>query len=428
MLAALILSLLTNLAQAGSVPGEVIVKLKSSATAEALVPKALAASVRSFRFFETDRRFAKVTLQSEKAKHSYLTALRDDPRVEYAEPNYLMHALGAEPEEKLPDDPEFSKQWALKNTGQNGGLPGADISATKAWAYTTGSKAVLVAVIDTGIDHQHPDLKENIYTNPGEIAGNGIDDDHNGFIDDVHGWNFSDNSANSIDDNGHGTHVAGVIGAHGDNALGVSGVNWQVSLLPVKFLDAYGSGTLENALKAVQYATLMHAQVMNNSWGGGEFSQAMFDTIKAAGGQGSIFVAAAGGSGQDMDGSPNFPAGYQLENVVAVAASTNRDTLAYHSSFGRNSVHIAAPGNLILSTVPGGKYETYSGSSFSAAFFSGAAALLWSSNPALTMQEARERLLRSRDPKPEFAGKLTSGGRLNVYNAIMGIYPSQAAF
>jgi subtilisin family serine protease len=284
-----------------------------------------------------------------------IARLRARPDVEYAEPNWVLTA------DRLPDDARFGELYAFRNTGQTGGVAGADISATRAWNITTGSRDVLVAVIDTGMDMAHPDLAENLFTNTAEIPGNGIDDDGNGFIDDVHGWDFANDDNDPFDDAGHGTHVSGTIGAVGDNGLGVVGINWHVSILPVKFLGADGSGFTSDALRAIDYATLMGAQVLNNSWGGGGNSAIMQDTIAAAETAGIVFVAAAGNEGQNIDEVPQFPAAYQLQNVIAVAATDADDNLAEFSNYGPGTVLLGAPGVAILSTVPGGDYGLKSG-------------------------------------------------------------------
>jgi thermitase len=331
-----------------------------------------------------------------------------------------------------PNDPDFSKTWAFQNTGQidpagQKGIAGADIGILPLWnAGITGSRKVLVAVLDTGIDLTHPDLQANIYTNPGEIAGNGIDDDHNGFIDDVHGWNFYDNNNNTQDDNDHGTHVSGIIGAIGNNGVGIAGVNWNVSLLPVKFLGKDGSGYLAGAIEAINYATLMKAQVINMSSGVGEFSQAMSDAIAAAQKAGILFVAAAGNTGVDADSSPSYPASYALPNVMSVAATDNEDHLASFSDYGIQTVHLAAPGADIYSTVIGGQYATYSGTSMAAPLVSGVAALLLSQEPTLSVSDIKDRLMKSSDPLPSLHRKVVSQGRLNAYNALHSIYPPSA--
>jgi subtilisin family serine protease len=373
-----------------------------------------------------------VKLHSESQTAAFLENAATNPAIEYAEPNYILHTVGTRdnPPENIPNVADFGRLWGMKNTGQTDaegtvGLVGADIGATKAWAVTTGNKDIAVAVIDTGVDYTHPELKENIFVNSGEIADNGIDDDANGFIDDIHGWNFAGVSTNNpMDDNEHGTHVSGTIGAKGDGAGNkIAGVTWNTSILPVKFLTGSGSGTLADAVKAIQYATKMNVKIMSNSWGGGGFSQAMYDAINEAKIKGILFVAAAGNDSANSDSSPHYPAGYQIDNVMAVAATTNRDTLASFSTYGKRTVHIAAPGHKIYSSIKGGGYNTFSGTSMATPHVSGAAALVWGANPSLTYAEIKERLMKSRDFIPALSRKVASSGRLNVYNAVMGIYP-----
>lgn len=429
-----------QLSQHERVPGEVVVKL-SKAGRFALQTQSVDNIFDSFRFhvsaigaFETSEDFYLVKLASDAQTAQFLEAASKNPSIAYAEPNYIYRINRATgDDEVIPNDADFSKLWGMKNTGEKGvneteGLAGADIGATKAWKTTTGNKDILVAVIDTGVDYNHPDLKDNIYQNPGESGNgketNGIDDDGNGFVDDFHGWNFAGVSTNDpMDDNEHGTHVSGTIGGRGDDGQGVAGVNWVTSILPVKFLTGGGSGTLADAVKAIQYANLMGARVQNNSWGGGGFTQAMFDAIAEGKAKGLIFVAAAGNDGQNSDNSPHYPAGYQLENVIAVAATTNLDTLASFSTYGKRTVHIAAPGHMVYSSVPGGRYDTFSGTSMATPHVVGAAALLWGTDPKMTYAEVKDRLLRSRDFVAGMARKVAASGRLNVYNAINGIYP-----
>lgn len=426
----------TLLSQHERVPGEVIVKLSPAGkfaiqaeTVEQIFDSQF--RIAAINAFETNDSFYLVKLASDKQTAQFLDAAANNPNVAYAEPNYIYRAYDAE--EKLPNDVDFAKLWGLKNTGEKGvnddvGVAGADIGAAKAWMTTTGNKEIKVAVIDTGVDYNHPDLNDNIFHNPGESGAgresNGIDDDGNGFVDDHTGWNFAGVSNNNpMDDNEHGTHVSGTIAGRGDNAMGVAGVNWESAIIPVKFLTAGGSGTLADAVKSIQYATIMGAHVMNNSWGGGGYSQSMFDAIMESKNKGLLFVAAAGNDGQNSDTSPHYPAGYQIDNVIAVAATTNRDTLASFSTYGKRTVHIAAPGHKIYSTVPNGGYDTFSGTSMATPHVAGAAALLWGTDTSMDYAAVKDRLLRSRDFIPNMARKVLSSGRLNVYNAIHGIYP-----
>src|SRR5262245_51783378 len=334
--------------------------------------------------------------------------------VKYAEPNYLIHV------ENTPNDPKYGDGtlWAMNNTGQSGGTADADIDAPEAWDIATGTSNTVVAVIDTGVDYNHPDLAANIWTNPGEIAGNGLDDDNNGYIDDIHGWDFANNDNNPMDDNGHGTHVAGTIGAVGNNNLGVAGVNWSVDIMALKFLGANGSGYTSNAVAALNYAVQMGAKVSNNSWGGGGNSLTLAAAINNARNNGHIFVAAAGNSGQNIDITPSYPASYSLsyDNVVTVAATDSNDNLASFSNYGVNTVTLAAPGVNILSTLPNNNYGWYSGTSMATPHVTGAIALYWSANPSLSYSQVINKLTSSVDQVAGLVGKVETGGRLDVGN------------
>ena len=344
--------------------------------------------------------------------------------VRYAEPNYILRALTGE-----PNDPDFAKTWGLHNTGQADnagqvGIPGADINVLPLWKNgITGSKEMVVAVIDTGVQWDHPDLADNLYVNTAEIADNGIDDDGNGFIDDRHGWNFEGDNNNSSDDNGHGTHCAGTIGGVGNNGVGVAGVSWKASLMPIKFLSASGSGTLADAVESINYATTMNVHIMSNSWGGGGFTQSMKDAIVAAKEKGILFVAAAGNSSADNDSTPAYPASYDVDNVLAVAATDNRDNLADFSSYGRTKVHVAAPGVKVYSSVPGGGYAHFSGTSMATPHVAGAAALLMSNQSDWDYAEVKRRLIVTSDPVPSLRRRVASRGRINVENALNGVIP-----
>src|SRR6266550_3945083 len=341
-----------------------------------------------------------------------LAALRRDPRVRYAERNVRFHA------DQTPDDPSFGQLWGLENVGQavSGvtGTPDADIDAPEAWSVTTGSPDVTVGIIDTGVDYMHPDLASNIWINPGEnCAGcrnDGIDNDGNGYVDDWHGWDFINNDNDPFDDNGHGTHVAGTIGAVGDNGNGVAGVSWSVRLMPLKFLGANGAGDAADAVRAVLYATSMGAVVTNNSWGGDEYSQALADAIAQADAHGSLFVAAAGNSLSDNDLTANYPSNYDLPNVVAVAATTNRDARAWFSNYGLKSVDLGAPGASILSTWPGGSYRYLDGTSMAAPHVTGAVALTSAAFPTASAEGIKALLLRTVDPNASLAGRTSTGG------------------
>ncbi|MBE2181093.1 MAG: S8 family serine peptidase [Chthoniobacterales bacterium] len=318
-----------------------------------------------------------------------------------------------------PDDPSFGSLWAMRSP-----LPGTGgIDAVRAWTITTGSAATAVAVIDTGVDRAHPELQGNIWTNPGEIPGNGIDDDGNGYIDDVHGWNFSGDTAETADLHGHGTHVAGTIAARGHNGLGIAGVCWRASIMPVKFLSDSGTGYTSDAVSAVSYATAMGARISNNSWGGGGYSLALYDAIRSAGLAGSLFVAAAGNSMSNNDLTPRYPAGYNLENILAVAATDSTDRLSYFSNFGASTVDLGAPGSSIFSLRPGGQYASMSGTSMAAPHVTGAAGLLLSHNPALSVSQIKALILFGVDTLASLSGSVESRGRLNAYRSLKSTVP-----
>ena len=335
--------------------------------------------------------------------------------VAYAEPDFVVHATLA------PNDPSFGLLHGLHNTGQTGGTADADIDAPEAWDIATGSRSIRVGVIDTGIDYTHPDLAANIWTNPGEIPGNFIDDDGNGYVDDVHGWDFVNNDSDPMDDNGHGTHCAGTIGAVGGNALGVVGVNWKVSLVPLKFLSAPGSGFTSDAVEAVSYATAMGFELTSNSWGGGNYTQALSEAIAAGGTAGHLFIAGAGNNGTNTEFNPHYPASYDLDNIVSVAATDNADQLAVFSNYGA-TVDLAAPGLNIYSTVLNGGYQSMSGTSMATPHVAGTAALVLShASGPLSAAQLKDLLLSSVDPLPSLASVTVSGGRLNARSALLAL-------
>jgi subtilisin family serine protease len=341
-----------------------------------------------------------------------IATLRADPAVEYAEPNYLVYA------DLLPSDPRFAEQYALHNTGQGGGYAGDDIKAVEVWDLTTGAATTKVGVIDTGIDYTHPDLAANVWTNPGEKPGNGKDDDGNGYVDDVHGYDFVNGDGDPMDDGFHGTHVAGTIGAVGNNGLGVTGVNWQCQMVAIKFMDALGIGTEANAISSIQYAVALGLRVTNNSWGNMPYSTAMQDAIAAAGAAGQLLVFAAGNNRRDNDLVPEYPSSYDSPYIVSVAATDSRDLLATFSNYGLTSVDLGAPGWSILSTMPGATYATKDGTSMAAPHVSGVAALAFGRFPNASNLWIKQLILDAVDPVASLAGRTVTGGRLNAFRAI----------
>ncbi len=338
---------------------------------------------------------------------------------EFVEPDYIV-SLDAE-----PTDSAFinGTLWGLKNTGQSGGMPGADINVTQAWDLTTGSTNVIVAVIDTGIRYTHADLAAQMWRNPGEIPGNGLDDDGNGYVDDIFGINAITGSGNPMDDNNHGTHVAGTIGAAANDGNPHVGVVWQVRLMACKFLSAGGSGTTSDAIKCIDYAVAKGARILNNSWGGGAYSQALFNAIATAQSQGVLFVAAAGNNGRNTDSAPHYPSSYAIDNVASVAALHRTNLAAGFSTFRTPAVGLGAPGVSIYSATAGSdtEYQLFNGTSMAAPHVSGVAALVASRFPGVGLIELRQRLLATTTAAPALSGKTATGGRVNAFNALTAV-------
>lgn len=337
-----------------------------------------------------------------------VAAYVDVPGVESAEPDYLHFALAT-----IPNDSLFGQLWGMQNNGT-----GADIDAPEAWDVTTGSAGVLVCVIDTGIDYNHPDLAANAWVNPGEIPGNNVDDDNNGYVDDIYGYDFVNNDANPWDDHGHGTHVSGTIGGVGNNSTGVAGVNWTVKIAGAKFLDSGGSGWDSDAISAIYYATSIGVDLTCNSWGGGGGSQSLKNAIDNADANGILFMAAAGNDGWNNDSTPHYPSSFSSANIISVAATTYSDGLAGFSNYGSTSVDLGAPGEGITSTLPNNQYQAWSGTSMATPHVAGAAALIKAHKPSLTHSQIKTILMSSVDPISALSGKSVTGGRLNVFKAL----------
>jgi subtilisin family serine protease len=342
--------------------------------------------------------------------------------VEYAEVNAeigLDHTGGGN--HLHPEDPRFTEQWALWNDGQNEGTKGADISAMRAWSITTGSDKVVVAVIDTGVDYTHIDLANNIWIRPATVPP--YEDRQLGVIQDLHGYNAIDNSADPMDENGHGTHCAGIIGAEGSNNEGIAGVNWTVQIMPLRFLNAGGFGNTKDAIECINYVIDrrqhgVNVRVISASWGSTVKSRALEEVIKKAYQEGILFVAASGNASTDTDRSPHYPSSYNIGNIISVAALDRNDQLARFSNFGAKTVHVGAPGKDILSTWLGNEYEEHSGTSMATPVVAGVAALLFANEPKLTVDEARKRLLESVDKLDSLKGKVVTGGRINAAKAV----------
>ena len=393
------------------------VSVKTQAAAHSMVGATL------LRRFQSVPGLQVVRLPSGISVQDALRRYRSDPNIAYAEPDTVVHVL-----ETVPSDPSFPSLWAMRNIGQAGGKIDADIDATDAWTLSIGSNSVYVGVIDTGVDYSHPDISGNIYSNASDCNQNGVDDDLDGYVDDCYGIDTADHDSDPMDDNDHGSHVSGIIGGTGNNAVGIVGVNWRVTIIPCKALDWSGAGLISAAIECLDwFATLkdrgLNIIATNNSWGGDASSQAVADAIEANMQRGILFLTAAGNGGSDSigdsnDSVPAYPANYALPNVIAVAATDRNDVLGGFSNFGEHTVHLGAPGVSILSTVRGNSYAAASGTSMATPHVTGAAALLKAWNPSLDWRAIKNLLLSSAEPIAALSGKTITGGRLNAYSAM----------
>ena len=422
------------------VPGEVIVKMKPefAFASEGANPMGGLAEeygakvVQKFdipenMFKSFDGEMVRMKLPHGMTTAQAMAAMAKDERVEYAVTNDVIQldtdqsgkAVGAEAD--VPKDLN-GQLWGINNEGQTGGTKDADVDAPEGWALggvgkTQAENGPLIAVIDTGINYNHEALQGNIWTNPGEIPGDGIDNDGNGVIDDVHGFNAAADSGDPLDDQDHGSHCAGSIAANGDNPKGLYGVSQKANLMGVKFLTATGGGTLADAIESVLYATKMGARVTSNSWGGGGFNQALYDAFKSSP---AMHIIAAGNESNNNDARPAYPATFDLPNVISVAATDHNDNIAGFSNYGATTVDLAAPGVDILSTTSGAndEYKSFSGTSMATPHVTGAANILLNAFPGISNEDLKARLMNSTDKKSQLEGKMVSGGRLNLANAL----------
>ena len=424
------------------VPGEVIVKLKSGVNKSFLNDKSNGLSLKK----QVRDNLMVVNFDSalKGGIESTLAELNSMPEVEYAEPNFIYKIVKPITHKDIvsdllktddqtyntPVDAKFGQLWGLHNTGKNTpggdrGVAGADVDALRAWGITKGDRSIKIAVIDTGIDYRHPDLADNMWVNDAELNGQpGVDDDGNGYVDDIHGYDFANNDGDPMDGHSHGTHCAGTIGAS-HNAIGVAGVMADVEFVGVKFLTDRGSGSTADAIESIDYATKVGVDIMSNSWGGGGRSQALHEAIERANAEGIIFTAAAGNSSTDNDSRPHYPSNYEVDNVISVAASTSADTLASFSCYGRRTVHIAAPGHKILSTTKNGGYASYSGTSMATPHVTGVIGLLLANEGRLNPLDVRNRVMQTSEPVPALRGKTINGGRINAYNLLTNTIPDR---
>ncbi len=366
------------------------------------------------------------SLKTEGLSQKSVSLLANDPNIEYIEKSQTYTISPVTINKETIDDANYTDQWGLKNTGKNSGgwfsrgKAGEDVNAEAAWAITKGSKTVRIAVIDTGVDYTHEDLKSNMWTNELEANGiAGVDDDGNGYIDDVHGYDFANDDGDPADGHGHGTHCAGNIGAKHDRS-GVRGVMNDVEIVGIKFLSDSGSGESEDAIESIEYAIQAGVQLMSNSWGGGEFSQALKDSIEAANAAGIVFVAAAGNSNEDNDRAESYPANYEVDNVISVGAMAGTGKKSSFSSYGDEKVHVFAPGSNIMSTVPGNRYQKMSGTSMATPLAAGVIGLLLAENPNLTPLEVRDRV-EATSVRNGLVDKYTRSGRIDAERLLLNV-------
>jgi len=407
------------------IPGEIIVKIKKDVlinsaqiddfysfgipSIDKINKKFRVKSVKSLSYEKTNSFLSsvyKIILPEEIFVPYALIEYNKNPNVEYAEPNYIYQTC------QTPNDPLYNMQWALNQTSD------CDIDAPEAWDTETGNPDVVIAVIDTGVDYNHPDLSENIWTNNDEIPNNGIDDDNNGYIDDTKGWDFANNDNDPIDDNSHGTHCSGIISAVGNNNIGITGICWNCKIMPIKFLGSHGGGSLEDGANAIIYAADNGVDIISMSWGGLGESQILKDALDYAYSKNVVLVAAAGNNNLDLDHTPYHftPAGYK--NVISVAATDENDEIAGFSNYGRQ-IDIAAPGVNILSTIPTyiTNYSNKSGTSMACPYAAGLAGLILSINPNLNPSMVKTIIQSSTDelnPSDKFIGF----GRINAFTSI----------
>lgn len=406
------------------VEGEVLVKLKPGPDLRAMSDFAADYGGKVAERIEMPKQMAaafngellRIELPAGMTTAEAMAAMNKDPRVAYAETNDIIHIPETRESQNVPqnggnnggDLPNEGPQllpkdlsanlWGMHNTGQNGGKVDSDIDAPEAWAITTGNRNNVIAVIDTGIDYNHKTLAGNIWTNP---------------KDGTHGFNAITESHDPMDDHYHGTHCSGTIGGNGTD--GVYGVQHQTQLMGVKFLSNSGGGTLADAIKGIAFATENGARITSNSWGGGGFNQALKDAFASSP---ALHIIAAGNESNDNDASPTYPGSYEMDNIVAVAASDRKDTLASFSNYGATAVDVSAPGVAIYSTTPGNKYKYLDGTSMATPHVSGVAGLIVAQYPNITNDELKARILNSVDDVPAFHGKMLAGGRVNAAKAL----------
>jgi subtilisin family serine protease len=421
ILLTLVLSLLTPPALAitptpSHRPNRILIQLKPTTTPTQIAALHSQTKSQTHRDYPHLNRLQVVTLPPNLPPEAAISHYLNSGLVELAEPDILLQST------LTPNDPAYANgnQWGLHNIGQSGGLINADINAPEAWDGITTAPNIIVAVIDSGVRYTHIDLANNMWINPGEIPNNGIDDDRNGFVDDVHGMNAVDTNGDPVDVTGHGTLVSGIIGASTNNRLGMAGICWDVQIMACRFISDTGEGSLSDAIECIDYATSMGAHVINASWGSPSYSSFLENSIRRARDAGILFIAASGNDGLDADANPFYPASFTLDNILSVTATTSTDLLASYANYGASSVDLAAPGSSIYSTyfTSDSGYSYASGTSLAAPFVAGTAALMLTRYPTESYGQIRTRILATTDPLPSLTGKCTTGGRLNLATAL----------
>jgi subtilisin family serine protease len=407
------------------VPGEVIVKLRGQADSNdsyAFMGKAHSLNGMQLKESWDRMNMHHFALSKGQSVEAALAEIRKDPNVLYAEPNYYIH--------KSADDTGIQQTFTAESIQEQAAVSAqgtymatsAPIGVQTVWASasSSGTYKPVVAVIDTGLDTNHFVIQDTqaLWVNPGEIPGNGIDDDGNGYVDDVNGWNFVDNNGHIYDDDGHGTHVSGIILSVDQNIYATPLHEAKIRIMPLKFLNGNGVGTTSNAIRAVYYAANMGAAVMNNSWGGPTYSAALHEAVAYSYAKGALFVAAAGNAATDNDGTPMYPASYNVPNVISIAATTDYDYLASFSNYGATTVQLGSPGVYILSTIPGNLYGTSSGTSMATPFVSGTAAQMKVESPNMLGYQMKEILMSQYTPVAQLTGKVSTSGRLDTSDAV----------
>lgn len=395
--------------------GELLARFRSTASPQDINALLAARSIARTGQLRGASRIERLTVPTNQDPEIIAAELRTYPIIDFVEPNYLISK-----DDTTPNDPQFPEQWALHNTGTTAGHAGADIGVIGAWDTTTGSSSTVIAVIDSGIDFSHPDLANNQWTNAAETK-NKQDEDHDGFIDDTNGWDFVADSPTIKDEAGHGTAVAGLIAAEGNNGTGIAGVMWKAQLMNLRVLDKAGTGDVASAVEAIDYATAHGVQVINLSWGTDEASLALKDTIQRADRRNIVVVCSAGNDARDVESAPYYPASFDLTNLISVAATDNQDTLAAWSNAGQTHITIAAPGVDVLTTKTGKGYQTISGTSASAPLVAGVAGLVKTLRPQLSAAQTKAMIVSGARSVAALAGKVSAGGVVDAAKALQAM-------